>query len=133
MNKNIVLCFDGSGNEIEQNASNVLKLFYYLDKKAQLAFYDPGVATISSIKSKYLACIPELIQMNSGYGLQENLMQGYRLLMEHYQHGDKVYLFGFSRGAYTARALAGFIYRVGLLHIQHSNSSHCFNNRYGSW
>lgn len=45
----------------------------------------------------------------------ETVMGGYEFLMKHYRHGDKICLFGFSRGAYTARALAGMLHKVGLL------------------
>jgi uncharacterized protein (DUF2235 family) len=50
-----------------------------------------------------------------GWGLESNLRDGYRFLMNNFQHGDQLYLFGFSRGAYTARALAGMLYYFGLL------------------
>ena len=44
-----------------------------------------------------------------GAGLSENVRKGYRWLMEHYNPGDEIFLFGFSRGAFTARSLAGLI------------------------
>jgi uncharacterized protein (DUF2235 family) len=50
-----------------------------------------------------------------GLGLAQNIMEGYRYLMEHYEEGDRVFLFGFSRGAHTARALAGMLFKCGLL------------------
>jgi uncharacterized protein (DUF2235 family) len=50
-----------------------------------------------------------------GYGLSDNVRLGYRWLMEHYDPGDEIFIFGFSRGAFTARSLAGVIARCGLL------------------
>ena len=53
--------------------------------------------------------------MATGFGLDENVLSAYRFLVENYQEGDKICLFGFSRGAYTVRVLAGFIHMVGLM------------------
>ena len=50
-----------------------------------------------------------------GAGLQQNIEDAYRYLMDRYQPGDKVFLFGFSRGAFTVRALAGMLFKCGLL------------------
>lgn len=120
-NKNIVICFDGTGNEIEENPSNVLKLYRFLNKDTQSTFYDPGVGTISTAQHKVIQWMTEQASSAFGHGLQKNLIEGYLFIMDHYQPGDKIYLFGFSRGAYTARSLAGFIYRLGLLRPQHKN------------
>src|SRR6185295_18456215 len=53
--------------------------------------------------------------MATGAGLDKDVLGGYRFLCENYQEGDRVFLFGFSRGAYTVRVLAAFIYVMGLL------------------
>ena len=50
-----------------------------------------------------------------GYGLSHNVIEAYRFLVEHYQPDDAIYVFGFSRGAFTARSLLGLIYNVGLI------------------
>lgn len=118
MPKNIVLCCDGTGNEIEANLSNVLKLFRIARKDAeQVVYYHPGIGTISSsdawsrLKSNALGVWGLL----TGYGLDENILDAYRFLVDTYEPGDRVYLFGFSRGAYTVRVLAGLLRLVGLL------------------
>jgi len=118
MAKNIVICCDGTGNEIDANLSNVLKLFRIVRKSDdQIVFYDPGVGTISSsdpwsrLKSNALG----LWGLLTGYGLDENVLDAYRFLVDTYADGDRVYLFGFSRGAFTVRVLAGFLRLVGLL------------------
>ncbi len=59
--------------------------------------------------------------MAFGYGIRQNIEDGYRYLMGTFEDGDKVFLFGFSRGAYTARALAGMIYKLGILHKGREN------------
>jgi uncharacterized protein (DUF2235 family) len=126
MAKNIVVCCDGTGNEIEANLSNVLKLFRILRKhEKQIVFYDPGVGTISTsdpwsrLKSDALGVWGLL----TGYGLDENVLDAYRFLVETYSDGDRVYLFGFSRGAYTIRVLAGFLRLIGLLPRPQKNLS----------
>src|SRR5713101_6448180 len=53
------------------------------------------------------------------YGLSKNILEAYRFLVENYEEGAKLYFFGFSRGAYTARSLASFIRNSGLLHKEH--------------
>ena len=72
----------------------------------QAAFYDEGVGT---------RWYDRITGGAFGAGLSENIRKGYRWLMEEYNEGDEIFLFGFSRGAFTARSLAGLIARCGLL------------------
>jgi uncharacterized protein (DUF2235 family) len=118
MAKNIVVCCDGTGNEVKENLSNVLKLYRIAERNAeQVVFYDPGVGTLSSddpwsrLKSK----ASQVFGLATGYGLDENVLDAYRFLVDTYEHDDKIFLFGFSRGAYTVRVLAGFLRMVGLV------------------
>ena len=81
MSKNIVLCCDGTGNEIEANLSNVLKLYRIVRKTdEQVVYYDPGIGTISSsdpwsrLKSNTLGVLGLL----TGYGLDENVLDAYQ-------------------------------------------------------
>ncbi len=124
MARNIMILCDGTGNEIEENHSNVLKLYRCLRKSAQqVVFYDPGIGTISQpdnwsqIRSKAKG----VFGLATGQGLDKNVLEAYKFLMDHYRKGDNVFLFGFSRGAYTARVLAGFIHMVGLLKPEQKN------------
>jgi uncharacterized protein (DUF2235 family) len=126
MPKNIVVCCDGTGNEINANLSNVLKLFRILRKnESQVVFYDPGVGTISSsdpwsrLKSNTLG----VLGLATGYGLDKNVLDAYRFLVDNHVSGDQVYMFGFSRGAYTVRLLAGFLRLVGLVQAAQRNLS----------
>jgi len=74
----------------------------------QLAYYHAGVGTGHEILDRVLGGI-------NGFGLRRNILACYRFLIEHYRPGDEVYLFGFSRGAYTVRSLAGLIRNIGVL------------------
>ncbi len=118
MAKNIVICCDGTGNEFGQHNSNVIKLYKTLVCDAgQIAYYHPGVGTMGarnalSIIGKWWT---RLIGLAFGYGISDNVADAYQFLMRSFQPGDRIYVFGFSRGAYTARALCGMLSMVGLL------------------
>ena len=122
--RNIVICCDGTGNEVTGDLSNVLKLFRIADKNAkQIVYYDPGVGTIGteSAWQRRKAQLRAVWGLATGAGLDENILDAYRFLIEHYRNGDRVFLFGFSRGAYTVRALAAFLNMVGLLYPNQIN------------
>jgi uncharacterized protein (DUF2235 family) len=118
MPKNIVICCDGTDNEINSNLSNVLKLFRVLEKdEGQRVYYHPGVGTIG-LQSTWERLKQEtygVFSLATGAGLDEDTLAAYRFLCKTYQDGDRVWLFGFSRGAYTVRVLAAFIHVIGLL------------------
>ncbi|MGH9842262.1 MAG: DUF2235 domain-containing protein [Blastocatellia bacterium] len=107
MAKNVVVCCDGTGNEFGVHNTNVVRLFQIMEKNtdAQVAYYDPGVGTFGA----------ELLGLATGYGITRNIKDAYEYLMNRYEDGDQVFLFGFSRGAYTVRALAGMLFKCGLL------------------
>ena len=116
--KRIVLCFDGTANQIGAgNLTNVAKLFEMLDKNdpAQIAYYDPGVGTLAPEQSSLIGKLTLVYEQAFGVGLKDNVAQAYRYVMQHWRPGDAIYIFGFSRGAYTARALAGMLLRPGLM------------------
>ena len=128
MTKNIIILFDGTSNEISENRSNVLRLYGTLKKDAdQIVLYDPGVGTFGAANavSYYYRKAVEIWGLATGWGLDQNVKETYKFLVENYDDGmrdgkrvsepDNIYLFGFSRGAYTARVLAGFIHAVGLV------------------
>ena len=138
MAKNIVICSDGTGNWAgDAQLSNVYALCELLNldnDKVQIACYDPGVGTnvdkhaIARLKSSQKnlkifddphSMMPRCVRKNfglaGGYGLRANLKQLYSYLVEKYADGDNIYLFGFSRGAFTVRALAGMLCRCGVL------------------
>jgi uncharacterized protein (DUF2235 family) len=124
MPKNIVVCCDGTGNEIGVNMSNVLKLYRILKKdENQVVYYDPGVGTLGQRKTwgRLSQNAKGVLGLATGYGLDDDVLGAYRFLAERYDEGDQVFLFGFSRGAYSVRVLAGFIHLLGLLRLDQLN------------
>ncbi len=122
--RNLVICCDGTGNEIKVDESNILRLHRLLtDTDDQLAFYDAGVGTIASSSAwgRWKNQAKGVFGMATGYGLDTNILDAYRFLIRNHEPGDHIYLFGFSRGAYTVRLLAAFINLVGILkpHQEH--------------
>lgn len=110
--KNIVLLSDGTGNSAAKLfKTNVWRLYQALDltdETRQVAYYDDGVGTSSF---KPLA----LLGGAFGYGLKRNVLDLYGFLCRNYRDGDRVYCFGFSRGAFTIRVLMGFVTNQGLV------------------
>ncbi len=118
--KRLIVCSDGTWNKPEQQSggrirpTNVVKMARAISPSdsngvAQVVFYDQGVGTEGSRAW-------ELLGGGFGLGLSKNVKDGYRFLMHNYEDGDQIYLFGFSRGAYTVRSLVGLIRNAGLLH-----------------
>ena len=117
-NKNIVICCDGTGNSYGQNNTNVVKVFEAVVKDSdQIAFYDPGVGTFSEKRFIFapLRWFGRVLGGAFGIGLQKNVEDAYSYLMEVYEEGDRLFLFGFSRGAHTVRRLASMLDKCGLL------------------
>lgn len=112
--KRLVVCCDGTWNSLNmQCPTNVVKLIeackvVAADGTPQLLYYDSGVGTDGDLKDKWFGGA-------FGWGIDENIQDAYRFLCLNYAEGDQVYLFGFSRGAYTVRSLAGMVYCSGLL------------------
>ena len=117
--KNIVVCCDGTNAkyDAEDENTNVVRLFERLGKdgEEQISFYDPGVGTYSPMRSALGRWMEKTNMAASGAGIQTNVEEAYMYLMDNYEPGDKVYLFGYSRGAHTVRALAGMLHKCGLL------------------
>jgi len=124
MTKNIIICCDGTNNEIQGDLSNVFKLYRILSKNAeQIVYYDPGIGTLR-YKRNWMQRFQQVWEkwcLATGIGLDRNVLRAYTFLIEAYEPGDQVYLFGFSRGAYTIRVLAGFIHLIGLLSPEQKN------------
>lgn len=108
MPKNIVVFSDGTGQEggTDHN-TNVYGLFNLLLDRSprQISFYDRGIGTGWRKVTGNI----------TGRGFSKNVIQCYQFIFENYQHDDKIFLFGFSRGAATVRSLAGFIHLFGIL------------------
>lgn len=118
MPKNLVVCCDGTNNEIAGDATNVLRLYRMLVRDSeQVAYYDSGVGTIANPDriTSWGRSVSKLFDSAMGLSIRHHFLKAYRFLAQHYEPGDRIYLFGFSRGAYTARAVAGAIRMFGLL------------------
>ena len=119
MPKNIVICCDGTGNEFGDHNSNVVQLYTTLivDQKRQVAYYHPGVGTMGAptAGNRLSRLWTTLTGLAFGAGLLDNVGDAYRFLMEVFEEGDSIFLFGFSRGAYTVRVLGGVLHMFGLL------------------
>src|SRR5262249_54132175 len=142
MSKNIVICADGTGNSFGRSVSNVARMITFLaldSHSRQVVVYDQGIGTdarrweeIEKFRKKIpdsdaLHVLPGphessfkpaewialVLGLAFGYGLKDNVSQMYLELAKLYEEDDRVFLFGFSRGAFTVRALAGLIYRCG--------------------
>src|SRR5438874_10453441 len=118
--KNIVICADGTGNTtVKGRGTNVFKLYEVVDQAShrwtpavtpQVALYHDGVGTETLKWYRVLTGA-------TGFGLSRNVKQLYGELARVYAPGDKVFLFGFSRGAFTVRTLAGLIHACGILDL----------------
>lgn len=115
MQRNLVVCCDGTWNTPTQKdrglvvPSNVVKMSRAIDDSdptRQRIYYDTGVGTGKGVDKWFGGAF--------GVGLTDNIQQAYRWVADEYRDGDRLYLFGFSRGAYTVRSLAGLIGRCGL-------------------
>lgn len=111
MQRHIVL-YDGTWND-PSDRTNVFRLARHINDRdangvAQRFKYDAGVGT---------GRFGKLLGGAFGVGLSRNLMEGYEWLAKSYREGDEIWIFGFSRGAYTARSLAGLIRKCGLLDV----------------
>lgn len=114
MPKNIIFCADGTWDHpkspvsVSDTDSNVAKLYNLLTKTAdQMPFYDDGVGADGEP-------LQHLTGGALGLGLYQKIKDGYTAVAHVYDQDDRIFIFGFSRGAYTARALAGMIAYCGL-------------------
>ncbi|CAE6480640.1 unnamed protein product [Rhizoctonia solani] len=118
--RSIILCFDGTSNHFSNQNTNVVKLVELLkkdDPSKQMVYYQAGVGTYSApgFMTDAGQQIASTADQAVAWYLYQHVIDGYRYLMQTYRAGDQISIFGFSRGAYTARALAGMLYSVGLL------------------
>jgi uncharacterized protein (DUF2235 family) len=119
--KNIIISCDGTNNQFSGNHTNVIRNYKIADgppSPVQACYYDPGVGTMSlaGTWTKLQEWWSIIIGLAFGAGLNADIEEAYRYLMKVYEPGDRIFLFGFSRGAFTVRALAGMLNAVGLLY-----------------
>ncbi|KAL0959660.1 hypothetical protein HGRIS_011362 [Hohenbuehelia grisea] len=118
--RTLVMCFDGTGDQFDADNSNIVQFFKLLkkdDRDQQMVYYQAGIGTYTSpsIATPMAAKLSKTLDEMVAWNLDAHVMDGYEFLMQNYKLKDRICIFGFSRGAYTARALAGMIHKVGLL------------------
>ena len=134
--KRIIICCDGTWNKPGNRdrgkmvKTNVQKIYESINEGTaevpQVKFYGQGVGTGFSFRNHFLGGA-------TGLGIDENIQDAYKFLMWNYSQGDQIYLFGFSRGAYTVRSLAGFIRNCGIMKPEYlhliSEAYHLYRDR----
>ena len=128
MPRNIVVFSDGTGQDggvrPEQRVSNVYKMYRVcrtgpdsaIDPARQVAFYDPGLGTDigATAMSAPMRFVQKLLASVTGRGITTNIADCYEFIINHYRPGDRIFLIGFSRGAYTVRAVANLLMLCGV-------------------
>ncbi|NEO88190.1 MAG: DUF2235 domain-containing protein [Spirulina sp. SIO3F2] len=115
--KRLIVCCDGTWQKLASayptNVVKIAQAIKPIDDQGipQIVFYDEGIGTEDKFYKIFGGAF--------GWGIDRNIRDGYQFLSLNYQPGDEIYLFGFSRGAYTVRSLAGFIYVSGLVSRVH--------------
>lgn len=124
--KRLIVCCDGTWQDLNTAyPTNVVKLVQALKSTApagnesisQITYYDEGLGTSQGIKTSDL--INRIGGGALGLGIDHKIQSAYRFICLNYEPNDEIYLFGFSRGAYIVRSLAGLIYNSGLLKREH--------------
>ncbi|KAM6494621.1 Uncharacterized alpha/beta hydrolase domain (DUF2235) domain containing protein [Amanita muscaria] len=119
----MILCFDGTGNQFgtfSQN-SNVVRFIRALqkdDRKKQTVYYQPGIGSYNKYDTYVTHAgntVESAVDVAIALTLNAHVKEGYQFIAQNHRPGDKICLFGFSRGAHAARVLAGMVYKVGLL------------------
>lgn len=128
MSKNIVVFSDGTGQDggvrPEQRVSNVYKLYRAcrvspetaISPKDQVTFYDAGLGTdvgATALTSPF-RFLQKLLASITGRGITANIADCYEFIINHYEPGDRIFLIGFSRGAYTVRCVANLLMLCGI-------------------
>lgn len=129
LTKNIVVFSDGTGQaggvRLDQRLSNVYKLYRasrtgpdsMIDPLSQVAFYDAGLGTdddAGSAPLRFIRSVRKILGSVTGRGITRNIVECYTFILNNYDSGDRIYLFGFSRGAYTARCVANLLELCGI-------------------
>ncbi|EJD54254.1 WD40 repeat-like protein [Auricularia subglabra TFB-10046 SS5] len=119
--RNLVVCIDGTSNQFSKKNTNVVELYSRLEKSdGQLTFYNSGIGTYAEPSwrswSYYRQVLAHKLDLAFALRFERIIISAYAWLVDNYQEGDRIFLFGFSRGAYQVRALSAMIETVGILH-----------------
>lgn len=124
--RQLVICCDGTNNNLtggsyDTNVVKLVQLFAESDPDPhRIIFYDPGVGNPGELPGAtwsegFKRWLDRVSGLAFGQGVFQNMAECYLFLMKHYQPGDEIYIFGFSRGAFTARSVAGMVNQFGIL------------------
>ncbi|KAG9309257.1 hypothetical protein JVU11DRAFT_10740 [Chiua virens] len=128
--RNLVVCIDGTSNQFGQNNTNIVKLFADLNEGSEMshpeqthlpkqhAYYSSGIGTSPKslpMFSRVEKAVTDKVGMAIAWNMEEIVKDAYGWLAQRYEEGDRIFLFGFSRGAYQVRVLAAMIHEVGLI------------------
>ncbi|CAK9439409.1 uncharacterized protein LODBEIA_P35440 [Lodderomyces beijingensis] len=144
--KNVILCLDGTDNEFGPKPfTNVLKLYRLLEKDSvqQICYYQSGIGSsfkvestdiseLSYGKSKY-DIINSQVDTLIAFTLEKHVLDAYEFLARYYNENDRIFIFGFSRGSFTARIIAGMLEIVGLVHYPTKDSVAMAWDIYSHW
>ncbi|KAJ6523506.1 hypothetical protein DFH09DRAFT_1047209 [Mycena vulgaris] len=119
--RTLVLCFDNTRGHFHCANTNIVRLVSILekgDRTKQMVYYQAGIGTYMTpggVATQLGSAVAKFIDEAVASNLHAHVMGGYEFLMQNYTAGDRICFFGFARGAYIARSLAGMIHKVGLL------------------
>jgi len=130
--KKIVILMDGTSNQISAKRTNILRLYGTLEKSPdQIVYYDPGVGTLGAKNRWGLSKPLDILGLLIGKGLLKNVLEAYRFIVANFEYEaktnetdgwqDEIYIFGFSRGAFSARILAGLLRAFGIIEKRNLN------------
>lgn len=124
MAKRIVICLDGTGDFAAKSPTHVFRLFCSLQpSKEQMLYSNGGVGTLrdASTLSKLGKTVRQDLDLAAGFGLRDLFVEVCSFLSRVYEEEDEIFIFGFNRGAYAARALVGAIHYVGIFRPEHQD------------
>ncbi|KAJ7151489.1 hypothetical protein C8R46DRAFT_485700 [Mycena filopes] len=123
LSRNLIVSLDGTLNEFGLYNTNVVELHSRIDpdNSNQRKYYNSGLGTYVphrtlSLWKRFRQLFTSLREFTIAWNFHVKILKAYKWLCETYKPGDKIFLFGFSRGAYQVRALAAMIHKVGLIH-----------------
>ncbi|VDB96523.1 unnamed protein product [Peniophora sp. CBMAI 1063] len=117
--RNLVVCIDGTSNEFGEKNTNVIELYSLIPKGEadnQRTYYNSGIGTYAGPSRRSLSkVLGTKLDLAIAWNFETIVLDAYRWLSETYHDGDRIFLFGFSRGAYQVRVLSAMIHKVGLI------------------
>ncbi|TFK19343.1 hypothetical protein FA15DRAFT_697596 [Coprinopsis marcescibilis] len=121
--RNLIVCIDGTANQFGEKNTNVIELYNLISKGSQhnqRTWYNSGIGTYARPHRKslsyYVQAVSHKIDLAVAWNFERTVIAAYRWLSDNYEEGDRIFLFGFSRGAFQVRVLSAMIDKVGLIY-----------------